>query len=72
MKNLRTYICSIFGIFLLIGISNASNLENRVTSYFNGLVNSLGTSVSSLLEESSRVKYLDLNLGVQGHFKPTI
>ena len=72
MKNLRTFICSIFGIFLLIGISNASNLENRVTSYFNGLVNSLGTSVSSLLGENSRVKYLDLNLGVQEHFKPTI
>ena len=72
MRNLRTYICSIFGIFLLIGISNASNLENRVTSYFNGLANSLGTSVSSLLKENSRVKYLDLNLGVQEHFKPTI
>ncbi len=72
MKNLRTYIFSIFGIFLLIGISNASNLENRVTSYFNGLANSLGTSVSSLLKENSRVKYLDLNLGVQEHFKPTI
>ena len=72
MKNLRTFICSIFGIFLLIGISNASNLENRVTSYFNGLANSLGTSVSSLLGENSRVKYLDLNLGVQEHFKPTI
>ena len=72
MKNLRTYICSIFGIFLLIGISNASNLENRVASYFNGLANSLGTSVSSLLGENSRVKYLDLNLGVQEHFKPTI
>ena len=72
MRNFKTYICSIFGIFLLIGISNASNLENRVTSYFNGLVNSLGTSVSSLLGENSRVKYLDLNLGVQEHFKPTI
>ena len=72
MRNLRTYICSIFGIFLLIGISNASNLENRVTSYFNGLANSLGASVSSLLKENSRVKYLDLNLGVQEHFKPTI
>ena len=72
MRNLRIYICSFLGIFLLIGISNASNLENRVTSYFNGLVNSLGTSVSSLLGESSRVKYLDLNLGVQEHFKPTI
>ena len=72
MRNLRTYICSIFGIFLLIGISNASNLENRVTSYFNGLANSLGTSVSSLLGENSRVKYLDLNLGVQEHLKPTI
>ncbi len=72
MRNFRTYICSIFGIFLLIGISNASNLENRVTSYFNGLANSLSTSVSSLLKENSRVKYLDLNLGVQEHFKPTI
>jgi hypothetical protein len=67
-----TYICSIFGIFLLISISNASNLENRVTSYFNGLANSLGASASSLLGENSRVKYLDLNLGVQEHFKPTI
>jgi adhesin/invasin len=57
---------------LFIGISSASNLENRVTSYFNGLANSLGTSVSSLLGENSRVKYLDLNLGVQEHFKPTI
>ena len=42
MKNLRAYIYSIIGIFLLIGISNASNLENRVTSYFNGLANSFG------------------------------
>ena len=72
MRNLRAYIYSVIGIFLLIGISNASNLENRVTSYFNGLANSLGTSVSSLLGENSRVKYLDLNLGVQEHFKPTI
>ena len=68
----RAYIYSILSIFLLIGISNASNLENRVTSYFNGLANSLGTSVSSLLGENSRVKYLDLNLGVQEHLKPTI
>ena len=72
MRNFKTHICSIFVIFLFIGISSASNLENRVTSYFNGLANSLGTSVSSLLEENSRVKYLDLNLGVQEHFKPTI
>ena len=72
MRNLRTYIYSVIGIFLLIGISNASNLENRVTSYFNGLANSFGNSISSLLSENSRVKYLDLNLGVQEHFKPTI
>ena len=72
MRNLRTYIYSIIGIFLLIGISNASNLENRVTSYFNGLANSFGDSISSLLSENSRVKYLDLNLGVQEHLKPTI
>ena len=72
MRSFKAYIYSIFGIFLLIGISNASNLENRVTSYFNGLANSLGTSVSSLLSENSRVKYLDLNLGVQEHLKPTI
>ena len=38
MRNLRAYIYSIIVIFLLIGISNASNLENRVTSYFNGLM----------------------------------
>ena len=57
---------------MLIGISNASNLENRVTSYFNGLANSFGNSISSLLSENSRVKYLDLNLGVQEHLKPTI
>ena len=72
MRNLRTYIYSIIGIFLLIGISNASNLENRVTSYFNDLANSFGNSISSLLSENSRVKYLDLNLGVQEHLKPTI
>ena len=72
MRNLRAYIYSIIGIFLLIGISNASNLENRVTSYFNGLANSFGNSISSLLSENSRVKYLDLNLGVQEHLKPTI
>ena len=72
MRNFKAYIYSIFGIFLLIGISNASNLENRVTSYFNGLANSLSTSVSSLLSENSRVRYLDLNLGVQEHLKPTI
>ena len=72
MRNLRAYIYSIIVIFLLIGISNASNLENRVTSYFNGLANSFGNSISSLLSENSRVKYLDLNLGVQEHLKPTI
>ena len=72
MRSFKFYIYSIFGIFLLIGISNASNLENRVTSYFNGLANSLSTSVSSLLSENSRVRYLDLNLGVQEHLKPTI
>ena len=72
MRNPRAYIYSIIGIFLLIGISNASNLENRVTSYFNGLANSFGNSISSLLSENSRVKYLDLNLGVQEHLKPTI
>ena len=72
MLKFRAYIYSILSIFLLISISNASGLENRVTSYFNGLANSLGTSVSSLLGENSRVKYLDLNLGVQEHFKPTI
>ncbi len=72
MRNLRACIYLIFSIFLLMGISNASNLENRVTSYFNNLVNSLGTSVSSLLGENGRVKYLDLNLGVQEHLKPTI
>ena len=72
MRSLRPYIYSVIGIFLLIGISNASNLENRVTSYFNGLANSFGNSISSLLSENSRVKYLDLNLGVQEHLKPTI
>ena len=72
MLRFKAYIYSIVSIFLLIGISNASSLENRVTSYFNSLANSLGTSVSSLLSENSRVKYLDLNLGVQEHLKPTI
>jgi hypothetical protein len=72
MRNLRVYIYSVIGIFLLIGISNASNLENRVTSYFNGLANSFGNSISSLLSENSRVKYLNLNLGVQEHLKPTL
>ena len=72
MFKFRAYIYSILSIFLLIGISNASNLENRVTSYFNGLANSFGNSISSLLSENSRVKYLDLNLGVQEHLKPTI
>ena len=72
MGHLKTYIYLILSIFLLMGISNASNLENRVTSYFNNLANSLGTSVSSLLSENNRVKYLDLNLGVQEQLKPTI
>ena len=72
MKILRATIYSFIGIFLLVGISNAANLESRITTYFNGLVNSLGTSVSSLFSENSRVKYLDLNLGVQEHLKPTI
>ena len=72
MRNPRTYIYSVIGIFLLIGISNASNFENRVTSYFSGLANSFGNSISSLLSENSRVKYLDLNLGVQENLKPTI
>ena len=72
MKILRASIYSIIGIFLLVGISNAADFENRITSYFNGLANSLSTSVSSLFSENSRVKYLDLNLGVQEHLKPTI
>ena len=72
MRNFRAYIYTVIVIFLLIGISNASNLENRVTSYFNGLADSFGNSISSLLSENSRVKYLDLNLGVQEHLKPTI
>ena len=72
MLKFRAYIYSILSIFLLIGISDASSLENRVTSHLNSLVNSLGTSVSSLLSENSRVKYLDLNLGVQDDLKPTI
>ena len=72
MLKFRAYIYSILSIFLLIGISDASSLENRVTSHFNSLVNSLGTSVSSLLGENSRVKYLDLNLGVQDDLKPTV
>ena len=72
MKNLKAFYYSIISILLLISISNASNLENRITSYLNGLANNLGTSVSSLLSENSRVKYLDLNLGVQEHLKPTI
>ena len=72
MRKFRAYIYSLIGIFLLIGISNASDLENRVTSYFNGLANSLGNSISLLLSENSRVKYLELNLGVQEHLKPTI
>ncbi len=72
MKILTASIYSIIGIFLLVGISNAADFENRITSYFNGLANSLGTSVSSLFSENSRVKYLDLNLGVQEHLKPTI
>ena len=72
MGHLKAYIFLILSIFLLMGISNASNLENRVTSYFNNLANSLGTSVSSLLSENNRVKYLDLNLGVQEQLKPTI
>ncbi len=72
MLKFRACIYSILSIFLLIGISNASSLENRVTSYLNGLANSLGTSVSSLFTENSRVKYLDLNLGVQDGLKPTI
>ena len=70
--NFKAYIYSVFSIFLLIGISNASSLENRVTSYFNSLANSFGTSVSSLLSENSRVKHLDFNLGVQDDLKPTI
>ena len=70
--NFKAFIYSIFSIFLLIGISNASSLENRVTSYFNSLANSLGTSVSSLLSENSRVKYLNLNIGVQDDLKPTV
>ena len=72
MLKFRAYIYSILSIFLLIGISDASSLENRVTSHLNNLVNSLGTSVASLLSENSRVKYLDLNLGVQDDLKPTI
>ncbi len=65
--NLRAYIYSIFSIFLLIGISNASSLENRVTSYFNGLADSLGTSVSSLLGENGINIYERVSLKIKGN-----
>ena len=72
ISKIKTYVCSTIFIFFLISISNASNLENRVTSYFNGLANSIGNSVASLFSENNRVKYLDFNLGIKEHLKPTI
>ena len=72
MEYLKTSILTCFAFFLLFSISNASVLDNRLISYFNNVANSISGSVSSIFKDNDRVKYLDLSLGVQEHFKPTL
>ncbi len=72
MKFIKITISTCISFFLLFSISNASVLDNRLISYFNNVANSISESVSSIFKDNERVKYLDLNLGVQEHFKPTL
>ncbi len=72
MNTFKVYVFSLVTLLCLIGISNATNSENRVTSYLNGLIGSFGNGISSIFNDNSRVKYLDLNLGLQDELKPTI
>lgn len=72
MNFFKIITTTLLSLIIFIGFSNASNLENRVTSYFSSLANGIGNSMSNLLSDNSRVKYLDLNLGVQENLKPTI
>ena len=68
----RRISAALISLLIFVSFTYASNLENRVSSYFSGLADSIGNRVSNLLSENSRVKYLDLNLGVQENLKPTI
>ncbi len=72
MRLIKIYAFSIITIFLLIGMSGAEDVENRITSYINNLAGSVGDSISNIINENDRVKYLDLSLGVQENLKPTI
>ena len=72
MKFIKITISTCIAFLLLFSISNASNLDNRLISYVNNIANSISGSVSSVFKDNDRVKYLDLNLGVQEHFKPCL
>ena len=71
MKFIKITISTCISFLLLLSISNASNLDDRLISYVNNIANSISGSVSSIFKDNDRVKYLDLSLGVQEHFKPT-
>ena len=72
MKFIKITISTCIAFLLLFSISNASNLDNRLISYVNNIANSISGSVSSIFKDNERVKYLDLSLVVQEHFKPTL
>ncbi len=72
MKFIKLYICTVFLVSLFVGIVSADQLENKLTSYISNLANNFGNSVSNIISENDRVKYLDINLGVQEHMKPTV
>ena len=72
MNLIKSLLYTLISFLLLIGISYASNLENKVTSYFNNIANNFGDGVANILSQNSRVKHLELNIGVQEHLKPTL
>ena len=72
MNFIKITISICISFLLLFSISNASNLDNRLISYVNNIANSISGSVSSIFKDNDRVKYLDLSLGVQENYKPTL
>tara|TARA_B100000886_G_C20407546_1_gene485521 strand:- start:1005 stop:1886 length:882 start_codon:yes stop_codon:yes gene_type:complete len=72
MNLIKSSLYTLISVLLLIGISYASSLENKVTSYFNNIANNFGDGVANILSQNSRVKHLELDIGVQEHLKPTL
>lgn len=69
--SIHFFFISLISLFL-VTVSIADELENRVTSFVNNLTDSAAKRITSIIGENERVKYLDINLGVKEHLKPTI